>query len=332
MNLNEYLLIMNIIYGGYMIKNIISENPMRKLYITIKSNNLFMTEILDREIVDKNNKESETIKASLFTTRDSKHENILKIIDVKKSEKHYYVIMEYCNGGTLEENLNKYKIKYGKSFSEKIIQYIIRKIIDVMSYLQSKEVDNFNLSLKNIFLNYQTEEAKNNIDIIHSNIKLKLSKVSKLLFFERINEYNMYEYEDLKRNFSIEKLLIKEKIKKNKENEVSFYLLLNNLFNDNFKFREINEKEMQIFEFKISINLSFEAISFLINVLQIYSKERKITKNISELLKHPFLKNNVSNFSYFNKNIFANFIKEGYLVININNIDVINSMVNKQFK
>ena len=323
---------MDLIIEDYMIKNFIGQNILGKLYITIKSNNLFMTEILDREIVDKNNKESETIKASLFATRDSKHENILKIIDVKKSEKHYYVIMEYCNGGTLEENLNKYKIKYGKSFSEKIIQYIIRKIIDVMSYLQSKEVDNFNLSLKNIFLNYQTEEAKNNIDIIHSNIKLKLSKVSKLLFFERINEYNMYEYEDLKRNFSIEKLLIKEKIKKNKENEVSFYLLLNNLFNDNFKFREINEKEMQIFEFKISINLSFEAISFLINVLQIYSKEREITKNISELLKHPFLTNNVSDFSDFNKNIFANFIKEGYLVININNIDVINSMVNKQFK
>ena len=298
---------MDLIIEDYMIKNFIGQNILGKLYITIKSNNLFMTEILDREIVDKNNKESETIKASLFATRDSKHENILKIIDVKKSEKHYYVIMEYCNGGTLEENLNKYKIKYGKSFSEKIIQYIIRKIIDVMSYLQSKEVDNFNLSLKNIFLNYQTEEAKNNIDIIHSNIKLKLSKVSKLLFFERINEYN-------------------------KENEISFYLLFNNLFNDNFKFREINEKDIQTFEFKISINLSLEAISFLINVLQIYSKEREITKNISELLKHPFLTNNVSDFSDFNKNIFANYIKEGYLVININNIDEINSMVNKQFK
>ena len=323
---------MDSIIEDYAFKNLISENQFGKLYITIKSNNLFMIEVLEREIVDKKDGEFKNIIATLNTTRNSKHENILKIIDGKRAKKYYYIIMEYCNGGTLLENLEKYKIKYGKSFSEKIIQYITRKIIDVMSYLQSQEVENFNLSLKNIFLNYHTEEAKNNIDIIHSNIKLKLSKVSKLLFFERINEYNMYEYEDLKRNFSIEKLLLKEKIKKNKENEVSFYLLLNNLFNDNFKFREINEKEMQIFEFKISINLSFEAISFLINVLQIYSKERKITKNISELLKHPFLKNNVSNFSYFNKNIFANFIKEGYLVININNIDVINSMVNKQFK
>ena len=314
---------MDLIIEDYMIKNFIGQNTLGKLYITIKSNNLFMTEILDREIVDKNNKESETIKASLFATRDSKHENILKIIDVKKSEKHYYVIMEYCNGGTLEENLNKYKIKYGKSFSEKIIQYITRKIIDVMSYLQSQEVENFNLSLKNIFLNYHTEEAKNNIDIIHSNIKLKLSKVQ---LIERI-------YEDMKDPpLFIQEKLIKEKLKRDKENEISFYLLFNNLFNDNFKFREINEKDIQTFEFKISINLSLEAISFLINVLEIYSKEREITKNISELLKHPFLTNNVSDFSDFNKNIFANYIKEGYLVININNIDEINSMVNKQFK
>ena len=32
-----------------------------------------------------------------------------------------------------KEQVNN-KIKYGKSFSEKIIQYITRKIIDVMSY------------------------------------------------------------------------------------------------------------------------------------------------------------------------------------------------------
>ena len=199
-----------------------------------------------------------------------------------------------------------------------------------MSYLQSLNVTNLDLSLKNIFLNYHTEEAKINIDIIHSNIKLKLSKVN-------LSESNIYEdmymYEDLK-NLSpfVSEMLREKELEKDKEKEVSFYLFFNNLFNDNFIFREINEKEKKIFEFKISINLSLEAISFLINILQIYSKERKITKIISELFKHPFLKNNVSDFSGFNKKIFANFIKEEYLVININNIDEIKSIVNKQFK
>ena len=41
--------------------------------------------------------------------------------------------MEYCNGEILDENLKKYKIKCGIAFSERIIQYIIRKIFDVIS-------------------------------------------------------------------------------------------------------------------------------------------------------------------------------------------------------
>ena len=42
------------------------------------------------------------------------------------------------------------------------------------------------------------------------------------------------------------------------------------------------------------------------------------------------MKNNFCDFSDFNKKIFAGFIKEEYLVININNIDEINSIINKQ--
>ena len=92
MNLNEYLLIMNIIYGGYMIKNIISENPMRKLYITIKSNNLFMTEVLEREIFEKNNEEFKNFKESVSISFRTNHENILKCIDIKKTKKQFYII------------------------------------------------------------------------------------------------------------------------------------------------------------------------------------------------------------------------------------------------
>ena len=313
---------MDSIIEDYAFKNLISENQFGKLYITIKSNNLFMIEVLEREIVDKKNGEFKNIIATLNTTRNSKHENILKIIDGKRSKKYYYIIMEYCNGGTLLENLEKYKIKYGKSFSEKIIQYITRKIIDVMSYLQSQEVENFNLSLKNIFLNYHTEEAKNNIDIIHSNIKLKLLKVQMI----------EYLYDDIKINLEIEKYNTEKRLQKDKANEISFYLFLNNLFNGNFIFSEINQNGINIFEIKISIHLSLEAISFLINILQIYySKKRIEQKKFSELFNHPFLKNNVSYFRSFNKINVINFIKGEYLVININNIDVINSIINKQF-
>ena len=312
---------MNIIYGDYIVKNIISENPMRKLYITIKSNNLFMTEVLEREIFEKNNEEFKNYKESVSISCRTNHENILKCIDVKKTKKQFYITMEYSNGGTLDENLKKYKIKYGKFFSEKIIQYIIRKIIAAMSYLQSINVINLDLSFNNIYLNYHTEEAKNNIDIIHSNIKLKLSKTE---LIEDKMILGFFNYDPLIIKKYNEQKKIRENIR-DKEHQISLYLFFNSIFNNNFIFREINEKEI-----KISINLSLEAISLLINLFQIYSKENNKKKNINELLKHPYLKNNFCDFSDFNKKIFAGFIKEEYLVININNIDEINSIINKQ--
>ena len=178
-------------------------------------------------------------------------------------------------------------------------------------------MNNLDLSLNNIYLNYYTKEAKNNIDIIHSNIKLKLSK-TELIEDKRILDF-----------FNNDPLIInkynEQKKIRDKEHEILLYLFFNNIFNNNFIFREINEKEI-----KISINLSLEAISLLINLFQIYSKENKKNKNISELLKHPYLKNNFCDFSDFNIKIFAGFIKAEYLVININNIDEINSIINKQ--
>ena len=77
--------------------------------------------------------ESRNIKSSLRINFSSNHGGIWKYIDVKKSQKYIYTIMEYCNGEILDENLKKYKIKCGIAFSERIIQYIIRKIFDVIS-------------------------------------------------------------------------------------------------------------------------------------------------------------------------------------------------------
>ena len=73
-----------------------------------------------------------------------------------KTKKKNFIIREYCNGGTIKENIEKYKIKYGKPFSEKIAQHILKQLFDVVNYLQG----------------IYSEEAKNNLDIFKSDIKL----------------------------------------------------------------------------------------------------------------------------------------------------------------
>lgn len=49
-----------------------------------------------QEVVAKLNKEIEILK-------DLNHPHISKYIDAVRSDKHAYIVMEYCNGGTIED-------------------------------------------------------------------------------------------------------------------------------------------------------------------------------------------------------------------------------------
>jgi len=44
------------------------------------------------------------------------HPNIVKLFEVKRKCNYIYLIMEYCNGGTLLNSLEKYKEKKQKTF------------------------------------------------------------------------------------------------------------------------------------------------------------------------------------------------------------------------
>ncbi len=43
---------MNFVVGDYILKQVISEDKMGKLYLTVKSNTLFMAQVFEREIID----------------------------------------------------------------------------------------------------------------------------------------------------------------------------------------------------------------------------------------------------------------------------------------
>ena len=59
--------------------------------------------------------------------------------------------MEFCDGG-LDEALEKYQEKYGKPFSEEIVQYLMRQIMDAFKYIHSKRVIHRDIKLENILI------------------------------------------------------------------------------------------------------------------------------------------------------------------------------------
>ena len=68
------------------------------------------------------------------------HPNIIKLYDVKVTQQDIYLIMEYCNGGSLKKVLSNYQLKYGKPFSQEIVQHLMRQVISGLKYIHDKNL------------------------------------------------------------------------------------------------------------------------------------------------------------------------------------------------
>ena len=112
------------------------------------------------------------LKNEIIILQNLKHPNIVKFEDVKKTKKHFYIVMEYCNGGELSKALEKYQEKYGRSLPEEIVQYLMRQIINAFQYIHKLKIIHRDIKLDNILLNYETEEDKKNLNLMKASVKI----------------------------------------------------------------------------------------------------------------------------------------------------------------
>ena len=80
--------------------------------------------------------------------------------------------MEYCNGGELSQALEKYQKKYGHPFPEEIVQHFMRQIINAFEYIHKLKIIHRDIKLENILINYETEEDKNNLNLMKATAKI----------------------------------------------------------------------------------------------------------------------------------------------------------------
>ena len=114
----------------------------------------YATKIYDREKIE-NTEAFRYLNNEINILHTLKHPNIVKFVQVKKTKKHYYIVMEYCNGGELEKALEKYQMKYGKAFSEEIVQHLMRQIISAFKYMHEKNIMHRDIKLENILINFK---------------------------------------------------------------------------------------------------------------------------------------------------------------------------------
>ena len=147
------------------------------------SNVLYATKKIDLKYVAEEPFLMRYIKNEIIILNEIKHPNIVKLYDVKIRKEYIYLIMEYCNGGSLLNALNKYMEINQKPFTEDIVQYLMKQILSGVECLHEHNIIHRDLKLDNILLNYNSVHEANISNILFSQIILKKNLYMMIIIF-----------------------------------------------------------------------------------------------------------------------------------------------------
>jgi serine/threonine protein kinase len=279
---------------------------------------LYATKVYDRERIE-NTEAFKYLTNEINIMHNLNHPNIVKFIQVKKTKKHYYIVMEYCNGGELEKALEKYQLKYGKPFSEEIVQHLMRQIISAFKYMHSNQIMHRDIKLENILVNFESEKDKNDLNMLKATVK-----IIDFGFACKIGK-NALTYTTIGNPMNMSPLILKKLTSHGKVRQlgydmkadiwslgaICYQMLIGKAAFDADDIDELVEKiEKGIY--KVPTNLSKEVVSFLNGMLQ-YEPQARLTAE--QLYNHQFLQENIQNFHTIDLNQVSNRVKKNELEI-----------------
>ena len=300
----------------------IGKGAFGEVYLTtrIGYNKLYATKKIPKKLV-----ETPSIKKHLLDEleilKTLDHKNIIKLETIKQSENNYYIITDYYNGGGLYDILKKYKMIYGRPFPENVVQHLMRQIIDAVVYLHQRKIIHRDLKLENLLINFESEEDKNNLNLLRAEVK-----IIDFGFATRLNGSNL-RYSILGSPINMDPILLTKLNNKNISyligydekadiwslGTVCYEMATGEMV---FKVQDINQllQRVEIGIYHIPTNLSQELVSFLEGMLQYLGKDRL---SAIELSSHPFLTKDVSEFTKIDITNPNNTIDGFGLIVNI---------------
>ncbi len=295
-----------------------------EVFLTQKkgSKELFATKRLDRAFSEK----PENIKLlsnEITLLKKINHPNIVRLIDLKKTKSHCYIVMEYCNGGDLSGCLKKYKAAYRRPFSEEIVQYLMRQIVSGIYFLHSNKIIHRDLKLDNILVTFPSENDKKSINMMKA-----VAKIIDFGFATRLkaSKSNLtYTVLGTPANMAPQ---ILEKMEQRTPNHqgydekvdiwslgtLCYEMLVGHMAFCGHSMQELSQKVKQG-TYSLPTNLSKEVISFIDSMLQTDPNKRLSAR---DLLKHDFLVKNVKQFQPIDVRKIQGMVSGGVINVNSN--------------
>ena len=298
-------------------------------------NGYFATKKMDRKKTDQPNAKK-YFDNEIKLLNSLRHPNIVRLEDLKVTKDHYYLVMEYINGGSLTDCLKSYQKKYGKSFPEEIVQYLMRQIVNTIKYIHSLNIIHRDLKLDNIMVNFNNESDKSNLNMMSAQIKvidfgfaIQLSK-SSLTFTALGSPINMDP--NILKKFSKKGIDINQVGYDSKADiwslgTICYEMLIGQAV---FNAQTLNDliKKVENGSYSVPTTVSKEVVSFLNGMLQ-YKGENRLSAE--ELSKHPFLTKNVNEFTKINTRKVSKKINNNKeLKINVKNNQTIWAIFNEE--
>ena len=308
------------------ITEFLREETFGKIYLTSKKGELkkYATKIIELSKIN-NPKEIRYLNNEIYILKDINHHNIIKFIEKHHDSINVYIVTELCNGGTLIENLKRYKKENKTAFPEEIVQYIMKQIIDAIKYLHNKKIVHRNINLQKIMLNYDDENDK-----IYNNIMKGKIKVVDFGFSRYLKKGNLAK-SILGIPLTMSPIILNKLNKQPNYKDIGYdekeeiwslgcicYELL--LGYNPFESDNMNEllEKVNKGDYYVPITLSKEAVSFLNCMLQFDPNNRL---SADKLYNHKFLRKNVKEFNKIDINELKNIeiINNSKIKINTNN-------------
>ena len=276
----------------------INSGCFSQTYISKKkgSDQLFATKKISMEIISQEPVFNKYLQNEIIILKQVKHPNIVKLYEVKIKPDYIYLVMEYCNGGSLLEALNNYKRINGTPFSEKIVQFLMKQILSAVDYLHKNGIIHRDLKLDNILLKYNSQSDFDSHNIFLSQVKIIDFNISARMsnYTEQSGEEELYMNSTFFTN-EFNDIVYDDKVDIWSLGALCYEMLTGE------KPYQVQQHAQKISNINITIpnNISLAAQSFLASMLE---KNRKKRFNASQLLNHEFIQNYSDRYQRNNNN------------------------------
>ena len=151
----------------------IGKGAFGEVYLTSKqgSKEKYATKKIDKKYAA-NPRAKKYLDNEIQILKEIDHPNIVKLYKVHETTQFYYLVTEYCNGGSLSDCLEEYKKKYKRPFPEKTVQYLMKQIVSAIHYLHEKNILHRDIKLDNILVNFDSAQDKSNKNMLKAKVKI----------------------------------------------------------------------------------------------------------------------------------------------------------------